>query len=217
MTPPGPVPPLGGRVFLLRHGETARPDLFHGAESDVDLGERGRAQAAGAAELLRRHAPCAVYCSGMTRARRTADVLAAALGVGDPRIVPALHERRMGALSGRSRDDGWPTYLRARDRWVAGDLDATHDGAESYRMIAARVVPPFLAIARAHPGRAVVVVAHGVVIRVLLTSLLVGASPADWDCFGIDCAALNALDFDGERWTAWHLNGRACAPGPEGR
>jgi hypothetical protein len=29
------------RVLLLRHAETASPNVFHGAESDVGLSERG--------------------------------------------------------------------------------------------------------------------------------------------------------------------------------
>ena len=39
-----PDPPVT-RVLLLRHAETAAPDRFHGAESDVDLGDRGSRQA----------------------------------------------------------------------------------------------------------------------------------------------------------------------------
>lgn len=215
MHPTAPIPPHGSRIFLLRHGETARPDLFHGAESDVALGESGRRQAAAAADWLRGHAPAAVYCSTMTRARQTAAILARSLGLPDPIVVPNLHERRMAELSGRPREDGWPLYLQARDRWIAGDLDATHPGAESYREIAGRAVPSFQAVAARHPGGSAVVVAHGVVIRVLLTSLLEGATAADWDRFGIDCAAVNALDFDGARWTAWQLNGVPAQGGRE--
>ena len=33
------------RVYLLRHAETAQPDVFHGYESNVDLGPRGVRQA----------------------------------------------------------------------------------------------------------------------------------------------------------------------------
>ena len=40
------------RVLLLRHAETATPDRFHGAESDVGLGARGLRQAALVAQHL---------------------------------------------------------------------------------------------------------------------------------------------------------------------
>ncbi len=121
----------------------------------------------------------------------------------------------MAALSGQPKAEVWPIYEQVRERWIAGDLDATHEGAESYREIAERVVPRLTAIAACHVGEAVVLVAHGVVIRVLLTQLLDGAGPADWERFGIDCAAVNALDFDGRKWTAWMLNGREIAIGSD--
>lgn len=44
--PPLTLPDGRTRVWLLRHGESANPTVFHGAESDIDLGERGRRQAA---------------------------------------------------------------------------------------------------------------------------------------------------------------------------
>ena len=199
------------RVLLLRHVETAAPDRFHGAESDVGLGERGLLQAREAAARIAPLAPAALYCSAMLRARQTAGPIAAACGL-EPVIVPDLHERRMGPLSGMTLTEGWPDYIAAMERWKAGDLDAAHAGGESYAQIRDRAVPALAAIARAHPGRAVAVVAHGVVIRVLLSSLLGGRGPADFDRFGIDFVAVNDLTFDGRGWSAAALNGRP-APG----
>ena len=45
------------RFFLLRHAETADPLVFHGAESDVGLSERGRRQAGAVAPLLAAESP----------------------------------------------------------------------------------------------------------------------------------------------------------------
>lgn len=193
------------RVLLLRHAETAAPDRFHGAESDVGLGARGHRQAAEVAARLAPARPSALYCSAMRRAVETARPIGRACGL-EPVAVPALHERRMGGLSGAGRDEGWATYERTRRLWMAGDLDATHEGAESYRDLRRRVVPAFLGLARRHPGRTIVVVAHGVVIRVLLTSLLPDSGPRDFDRFGIDFVAVNDLRWDGARWHAPRLN-----------
>lgn len=200
------------RILLLRHAETAAPDRFHGAESDVELGERGLRQAAEAALALAAQGPEAVYCSGLRRALQTAGPIAAAIG-REPRVVPELHERRMGILSGRARVEVGAIYEAARDRWHAGDLDATHEGAESYRMIRDRAVPAFLRVAEAHPGGTAVVVAHGVVIRVLLASLLEGAGPGDFERFGIDFVAVNDLRRVGETWRAAALNAPAASIG----
>src|SRR4051794_23332268 len=163
-------------VLLPRHAETSAPDQFHGAESDIGLGERGREQAEAVAKALAATRPDALYCSAMRRALETAGPIGRACGLV-PRVVEPLHERRMGPLSGRSKQEGMAAYEEAKVRWMAGDLDHTHEGGESYAQIRRRVVPEIEAIAARHPDRTVVVVAHGVVIRVVLTSLLEGYGP----------------------------------------
>jgi len=195
------------RVLLLRHAETAAPDRFHGAESDVPLGERGHDQARAAADRIAPLNPTAIYCSPMLRARQTAEPIARICGL-IPIVVPDLHERRMGPLSGMTLAEGWTAYIAAMDEWKAGNLGAAHEGGESYAQIRDRVVPPFIALARDHPGQTVAVVAHGVVIRVLLSALLEGHGPADFDRFGIDFVAINDLRFDGGTWRASALNDR---------
>ena len=57
------------------------------------------------------------------------------------------------------------------DRWKSGDLEAAHEGGESYAQMRDRVVPAFVGLAQSHPGQTIIVVAHGVVIRVLLSTL----------------------------------------------
>lgn len=199
--------PTETRVLLLRHAETAAPDRFHGAESDVPLGERGWEQAAAVAPRLAALGPAALYCSGMLRARQTAEPIGVACGLRAV-VVPNLHERRMGPLSGVRLTEGWEAYTRAMDLWKRGDLDATHEGGESFAAIRDRVVPAFLGLASNHPGVTIVVVAHGIVIRVLLSCLLEGQGPADFDGFGIDFVAPNDLRFNGQAWRAEALNGK---------
>ena len=179
-------------ILLLRHGETAAPDRFHGGESDVGLGERGRAQAMEAARLLAARGARAVYASGMRRAMETARPIAEACGV-PLRIEPRLHERLMGPLSGVSKEDGWETYQETKRRWTDGELHHTHEGGESFEAIRARALPAILEIAERHRGETVVVVAHGVTIRVLLCSLGAGLSAADFDRIGIEYMAVNEL------------------------
>lgn len=188
------------RVLLLRHAETASPDRFHGAESDVSLGETGRTQAATVAKQLALLQPDALYCSGMARARETAAPIGRECGL-IPQVIEPLHERRMGPLSGQSRVEGWSTYQDAMSHWMAGDLDYTHEGGESYAAIAARTVPLFQTLAERHQGQTIVVVAHGVVIRVVLSSLLDGRGPANFAEIPIEFVAVNDLRWDGARWS----------------
>jgi probable phosphoglycerate mutase len=196
------------RVLLLRHAETAAPEFFHGAESDIGLSERGRRQAEDAALRLAEMRPDALYCSAMRRAVDTAVPIATACGLV-PRQVVALHERRMGPLSGVSKLHAMDAYDEATFRWMAGDLDATHEGGESYADIRRRAVPVFEAIAARHPGEAIVVVAHGMVIRVVLTTLLDGYGPEHFREIGIPNAVFNDLRHADATWRAETL----AAPG----
>src|SRR3712207_9226296 len=80
------------------------------------LTERGRAQVAALAEKLQGIQLGAFYCSPILRARQSADILAARLGI-DYQLTPALLEYDMGVLEGRSDDEGWRRY-RSEERRV---------------------------------------------------------------------------------------------------
>ncbi len=200
------------RLLLIRHAETSAPDVFHGAESDVGLSAWGEHQARRLAEILQGECVQAVYSSALRRAASTVQPIAAACGL-KPVIVPVLHERSIGPLSGLSRQEGWETYAESKRRWMAGDLEFTHPGGESFSDIRGRVVPVIEELVDRHPAETLVVVAHGIVIRVALLSLLPGLEPADFDRVAIDFASINDLRWDGGRWHAHALN-RLVAPSP---
>jgi probable phosphoglycerate mutase len=192
-------------IWLARHAETAAPALFHGAESDVELGEHGKRQAQAAAEWFAQLQPTAVVSSGMIRARETAAPIAAACGV--PHFIePLLHERRVGPLSRRPRVEADPIWEATIERWQAGDTAYAYPGMESFDELRDRTVPAFNRIVAAHPGGRVVIIAHGVVCKVLLVSLLHGHSVADWVTIGrIPNLAVSELVPDGSRWRANQL------------
>ncbi len=171
------------RVLLLRHAESDDPSVFHGAESDVELSPRGHQQALALAAHLAPLAPAAVVSSAMRRALDTAGPIARACGL-TVQVEPLLHERRVGALSGTPtalRDGVWPATLK---RWMAGDTDHAPSGAESFDEIRGRVLPVWERLVEQYAGRTIVVVAHGVVCKVLLVSLLPGCGVGDWKRLG---------------------------------
>jgi broad specificity phosphatase PhoE len=192
-------------VLLLRHAETAAPDRFHGAESNIGLSAWGTRQAELLGESLKDLGAVALYCSAMNRAIATAEPIGIACNLV-PSVKPGLHERRLGPLSGVSREEGWLIYAQSKSNWIAGNLEYSHPGGESYADIRRRVIPILEDIVAIHCGHPVIIVAHGVVIRVILTSLLAGYRPGDFDRIAIDFASINDLWFDGENWTARELN-----------
>lgn len=194
------------RVLLLRHAETANPLIFHGAESDVGLSERGRRQAEVIAPLLAAERPDAVISSAMRRAVDTALPIAAACGLS-LRREPALHERRVGPLTGTSTQDpdGW--WPRTLQRWLAGDTSFAPPGAESFDDIRARVMPVWQQLTEELAGKTTVIVAHGMVCKVLLVALLPGWSVADWKRLGpIHNVAIHELVRGEGLWHAVRVN-----------
>jgi 2,3-bisphosphoglycerate-dependent phosphoglycerate mutase len=204
----------GTRLLLARHAETSAPDRFHGAESDIGLSAWGAQQSERLGYALADAGARALYSSSLRRARETAAIVG---GICKLEVVeiPALHERRIGPLSGLSREEGWSTYAKCKERWMAGDLEYTHEGGESFAAISRRVVPILERLATEHSGDTILVIAHGVVIRVALISLLSGYSPVAFDRIAIDFASVNDLLFDGETWTARELH-RIAAPSAVG-
>jgi probable phosphoglycerate mutase len=193
-------------IWLTRHAETSQPTVFHGAESDIGLSALGRRQAAAAAEWFAPRGVTAVASSGMLRARDTARPIAAACAV--PHVVEAaLHERRVGALSGTpfsSTGGAWPETI---DHWEAGATAFTTPGAESFDDLVRRLVPAFDRVADRFCGGRVVVVAHGVVCKVLLLALLPGYGPGAWNRLGRvpNLAVSELARADGGAWAVTRL------------
>jgi broad specificity phosphatase PhoE len=194
------------RVWLLRHAESAEPAVFHGAESDVGLSERGHRQARALIAVLAAYRPTTIVSSGMRRAMDTAAPTAAACGL-PLRIEPALHERRIGALSGTpftTAEGLWPATL---GRWVEGDTGYAPPGAESFDAMRERVLPVWGRLVEEHAGGRLVIVAHGLVCKVLLLSVLPGWSVADWVKLGpIRNLGVSELTATPAGWAAVRLN-----------
>lgn len=190
------------RVLVLRHAETAAPDLFHGAESDVGLGERGVRQVEAIAPLLAAERPALVVSSAMRRALETAGPTALACGAA-LQIEPDLHERRLGPLSRTPTANGHKVWAETLRHWMAGDKGYASPGAESFLDVQQRILPTWRRLAEQCAGQTYLVIAHGGVIRVLLLSLDVGLT--DWHAFHTPNLGINELVLEDGRWRLLRL------------
>jgi broad specificity phosphatase PhoE len=151
-------------IILVRHGETplnaARVLQF----PDTPLGERGLAQARALAKRLTLISPVAILASDMSRAWMTAEAIASATGL-PIRPSKLLHERNFGDLRGRRFDE-------LDHNPIAAEHGAPN--GESMAVFRARVIQAFDEILAMRAGLSgdLVVVSHGLVIRVILGELV---------------------------------------------
>lgn len=149
-------------ILLARHGETdwnvALPRFM--GTTDIPLNDRGRGQAhALAAEV---GGIAAVWSSPLSRARETADIVAAEHGL-EVWVDDRLAESRRGAWEGRPIPEIAAQEPDAWAAWRLGGADFRFPGGESLGEHAARTAE---ALARVATGALpALVICHGGTIR----------------------------------------------------
>jgi probable phosphoglycerate mutase len=161
-------------MLLLRHGETAHTTekRFSGAGGqDPALTPEGERQARAAAERLARVGGVdAVVSSPMRRARQTADLAAAALGL-DVSEHDGVRECAFGEWEGLTFAEvreRWPDDLA---RWLA-DPTVAPPGGESFDAVRRRVQVARDKLLARHAGRTVLVVTHVTPTKMLVRDVL---------------------------------------------
>jgi broad specificity phosphatase PhoE len=152
-------------IFLARHGESDWnvEKRFQG-HSDRPLTERGREQAHALADLVGSEKIDAVYTSPLSRARETAEIVAARAGLKAV-ALQELREVDTGNWSGLSRADVEARFPEGFARWRSGG--SGWENGESYDEMAERVIGALRRIAEDHPDGRVLVISHGGPIRAI--------------------------------------------------
>ncbi len=163
------------QIYLARHGQTAynHEGRFQGQQA-IPLDETGRAQAADLAERAAGHDFRELWCSPLLRARETADVVAARLG-----LAPKEDARFMETDAGDWTDRTFAEVIAEEpERFAAfasGDPAFAFPGGESFAEQEERVGA---ALADVEAGELpALVVCHGMVIRAALATRAVHLSP----------------------------------------
>lgn len=194
--PPNWMPPGGTptRLLLVRHGATehSAQRRFSG-RNDLALDAAGERQAAAVARRLAARTDVrAVVSSPLRRARQTADLVGAGLGL-EVTESPDFAELDFGAWEGltmREVADRFPGELSA---W-AGSAASAPPGGESFAALARRVRRGRDAVVAAHPGGTVVVVTHVTPIKTLVQVALDAPASALFRLH-LDPASLTVLEY----------------------
>jgi probable phosphoglycerate mutase len=165
--------------MLVRHGETDwnLAGRIQGS-TDIPLNDTGRRQAREVAADLRSRldGPVAIVASDLSRARETAEIIAAELGLDAPHLYPQLREHAYGEAEGMTVAEFAQRHSRERLHEVPG--------AETLTQLRGRAVSAIRRVAHdvrratAPAPASVIVVSHGALIRELVRHATHGDLPA---------------------------------------
>ncbi|MDL2297689.1 histidine phosphatase family protein [Synergistaceae bacterium OttesenSCG-928-D05] len=153
------------KIFFVRH---AKPELPHEGKlyyghTDYPLSEIGVARARQLGNELRDVAFDRIYCSDLTRARQTAELI---LEGRDSKlnVTPSLREIFLGDWEGKSFDEVRTTWEELYEKRGASFDSVPPPGGESFLDLQRRSVPAFASILEESPSGNILVVAHAAFI-----------------------------------------------------
>lgn len=155
---------LWTEFWMVRHGQTDwNVEGRIQGRTDRPLNEVGIQQAKNLAEKIKNEKFAAVYSSKKIRAKKTADILAEALGM-EVITMDGLEERNLGNWEGM-------TYPQIQEKYPL-EFSTRHDrpgeyappNGETVNEMNARFQKALQKIAKQHPGEKVLLVSHGACI-----------------------------------------------------
>lgn len=154
--------------YLVRHGEiAANIKKIYAGRGKEGLTSRGRQQARQAAEKLRDQGIDAIYCSPSPRAVQTAAIIGSYLGKS-PILEESLQEISLGIWEGRSEKEIEREFPEEWAIWNTKPAELVLEGRERLQDLLTRVLKGIEKIKSKNRGKAVVLVTHVAVIRILL-------------------------------------------------
>jgi broad specificity phosphatase PhoE len=186
---------LRGVALLMRHGETAwnRSGRVMG-RNPIELDPEGRAQVERAVPFARELAIDLIVTSPLPRARQSAEIIAAGIGRVAVSEDQELSEVQYGRWEGMVFDDliKDPEYVRYRER----PLDHPTPGGETILHVQSRGVEAIARAVGANPGKRILFVSHGDIIRTVLTHFM-----------GLELSQFRRLRIDNATFSGFQLAG----------
>ena len=187
-----------GQVYLIRHGQTAwnKARIFRG-RADVRLNEQGRREAAAAAQALRDIPFARLYASPLSRARETAQIIAARSGV---EVVPdpAFIDIDYGDWT-----EYWDVEARRKFRdqylvWEEQPHLMRFPNGESLDDIRRRSAARLRELARQHQSDTIGIVSHRAVLKMLIAEVKALDNSRFWE-IRLDTGAISVIEAEGDR------------------
>ena len=199
------------RLLLVRHA--AHDWLGRGIPGrlpGVSLNDEGRLQAQAVVQRLADVTVNAIYSSPQQRTRETVAPLAARLGMA-VEIADEFDEIDFGDWTGRhfsqlEKDDAILWH-----RWIEQRSKAQPPGGEAFAQVVQRAMAGMQRLRALHPGRTVLVLSHGDVIKAALASCL-AMSLDQLEQFDIDPVSMSVVASVDEGWKVRVVNQALTGP-----
>lgn len=184
------------RLILIRHGQTQSnlDHLLDTGHPGAPLTDAGLAQAETLVERLAHEPIEAVYSSDLTRARQTAEPLAASKGLPVTEH-PGLREIFAGV---DDMSDDWLPYVSVLDTWHTDPENKLVDGEnwpefqERFDAAVAEIVASGVEVAA--------LVSHGAALRVWIPFVCANTSAGDARHWRLDNTDVVVIEGDGQGW-----------------
>jgi broad specificity phosphatase PhoE len=163
-------------LYVARHGQTQwnEQKLMQG-HKDSPLTEQGKEQARQLGQKLKHISFDAVFSSDLGRTQHTAEIAVAERGLAIA-TSELIRERRYGDFEGKPVSE----FVGETKKWLAifealgrdeQENFSYAEGVENYAQVTARVLLFLRGVAAGYPGKTVLVVTHGGILRALLSHL----------------------------------------------
>jgi len=195
------------RLYLVRHGQVVGHErLPANGHTDVDITEIGVLQMEHLAGRLRHNEIDVIYSSDLQRTKKGAGIIGRHHDAPH-RVIPEFRELCFGDWEGLDLGDIMQEYPGEMEKRRQDIVDYRPPGnGESMRDLSQRVMPRLMAMLEEEKGRDILLVAHGGVNRIILSSALGIDLP---NIFNLqqDYGCLNIIDYFADHTLVRLING----------
>lgn len=181
------------RLYIVRHGQSFwnMNNRVQGIR-DTELTDLGIQQAKLLAERLKNEKIECIYSSDLTRAYKTAEIIAKKFCL-DVHKIPELREISFGVWEGLTVDEISSLYQETYRIWKSNPEKAIIEGAETLKEVQNRILRGTYNLIEKNKGKNILLVSHGTSIKVLILGLL-GIDLSFYPKIRLDNTCLNIID-----------------------
>lgn len=182
--------------ILTRHGETNYNRLFMlQGHIDTDVNKLGIIQARDTARKLESFKIDMIYSSDLKRAKHTAEIISEIIAAPLSGVSTKLREGYFGDLEGKTYEEISSVTGVPMERLIKGGLDGLPQ-TEPPQSVYNRAMEFLHEIAVEHPGRTILIVTHGGVMRAIAGAML----SLEFSQLHFNNGSLFRLDFTKNAW-----------------